>query len=198
MWGKPCRYQTMPGHSRITPTYVGTTNSWALHGANFEDHPHIRGDHMVIAYLCLTELESPPHTWGPHVYPPEQFKSRRITPTYVGTTFYTSTAIWFSQDHPHIRGDHHAWLSPLAVREGSPPHTWGPPLYVGENDVIERITPTYVGTTSSLRQRPSRALESPPHTWGPQDVNYLVWLHVRITPTYVGTTRLMSLGVNAR
>ena len=50
---------------RITPTYVGTTGCYRGLVRGREDHPHIRGDHLLSVTYCTMSTGSPPHTWGP-------------------------------------------------------------------------------------------------------------------------------------
>ncbi len=70
-----------------------------------------------------------------------------ITPTYMGNTF--PEECWYQQwwDHPHVHGEYHpnygSWLTDM----GSPPRTWGIPLFFTQKVFTIGITPTYMGNT---------------------------------------------------
>ena len=133
----------------------------------------------------------------------------RITPTYMGNTKSQNGILPFWLDHPHIHGEYcggnHSPISP----QGSPPHTWGIHNGLRESAKSNRITPTYMGNTSSavlsaaifkdhphihgeylFGQRPKLTrLGSPPHTWGIQTESHRLANDQWITPTYMGNTR---------
>ena len=71
---------------------------------------------------------------------------------------------------------------------GSPPRAWGRqhlPLLV---EVVNRFTPTCMGTTSSCGSSVRRAYGSPPRAWGRRHNNLLNRVEPRFTPTCMGTT----------
>ena len=106
-------------------------------------------------------------------------------------------------------GESPAWLSPVAVREGSPPHVWGKLRDKIGLPGRGGITPTCVGKASMailplmpMKDHPHMCGESckaqstspqrqgsPPHVWGKP----VYWDEVtntdRITPTCVGKAR---------
>ena len=71
---------------------------------------------------------------------------------------------------------------------GSPPYTWGILNSVVVHEVIDRITPIYMGNTTGNCYVTLLGLGSPPYTWGiPGDTKK----HSdtpRITPIYMGNT----------
>ena len=105
-WGPQVCIMLTRNEARITPTYVGTTIVIFFWRFLLKDHPHIRGDHILIVIESTEITGSPPHTWGPPVDELPLVSGSRITPTYVGTTASCSTNGAHVQDHPHIRGDH--------------------------------------------------------------------------------------------
>ncbi len=121
-------------------------------------HPHTRGDDP-----CERDIDehrgSPPHAWGRHAVIRRARRSRRLTPTRVGTTRPSaSTFRTRSPAHPHTRGDD--WLR---LRCDAGAHGIG-------------LTPTRVGTTIWLPVRhPTRDDRRAPEK-------------ARLTPTRVGTT----------
>jgi len=161
---------------------------------------------------------SPPHAWGRRRRPAVGRGRGRLTPTRVGTTTSVSPGLPVVSAHPHTRGDD---ISPdRRAREstGSPPHAWGRPHNVNNERSEIGLTPTRVGTTTSLQcpSTPVRAhphtrgddwrsgwsarkrLGSPPHAWGRRlDVGKRS-RGSRLTPTRVGTTRAASvIGTNS-
>ena len=149
-WGPPPLVVSSAMPAGITPTYVGTTtHNIVITNPIFKDHPHIRGDHKRVLRWPGKGGGSPPHTWGPLEVYDANGTLRGITPTYVGTTTVLHSFLLIIGDHPHIRGDHPGIGRAYYLTAGSPPHTWGPRKVMFSDDGIERITPTYVGTTIS-------------------------------------------------
>ena len=74
-------------------------------------------------------------------------KGDGITPIYMGSTAFKFCLIKFSQDHPHIHGEHIVSVDRLLTDRGSPPYTWGALLARGLNKTTIRITPIYMGST---------------------------------------------------
>ena len=89
-------------------------------------------------------------------------------------------------DHPHIHGEHPLKVIRPVYVTGSPPYTWGALSMLVPPNLPVRITPIYMGSTSSapFSLSPSRdhphihgehpgilsitkgGLGSPPYTWG--------------------------------
>ena len=111
-------------------------------------------------------------------------------------------------DHPHLRGEYgtSCWCCDGCL--GSPPLTWGIQIFFKNWHGSVRITPTYVGNTTTWRRRLTNdqdhphlrgeyainvialitALGSPPLTWGIRGLIMISAWEGRITPTYVGNT----------
>ena len=103
-------------------------------------------------------------------------------------------------------GESPAWLSPVAVREGSPPHVWGKLRDKIGLPGRGGITPTCVGKAIRplpalplLKDHPHMCGEStrfarfcaclsgsPPHVWGKLAKPIAPEVKTRITPTCVG------------
>ena len=116
--------------------------------------------------------------------------------------------IW-SEDHPHIHGEHLYERRLLIVPKGSPPYTWGAQNWRDLLDATRRITPIYMGSTyrryccDDVREdhphihgehfRATITTElfqgSPPYTWGALSANQLLYGSSRITPIYMGSTQ---------
>ena len=160
--------------------------------------------------MYQTNLGSPPHIWGTLNGADLKTVNVRITPTYMGNTFGTITAIWFCKDHPHIYGEHQFCDILCCFIWGSPPHIWGTLWQADETNTIFRITPTYMGNTYLLddiypeyrdhphiygehlliQQQVMVSMGSPPHIWGTLIEVEQPESKFRITPTYMGNTIL--------
>ncbi len=120
---------------------------WTPHEAAV--HPHERGDNCC--------------------YVGGNNKSRRYTPTSVGTTLEVGWAYAHKPVHPHERGDNCYLWSYSTSTERYTPTSVGTTLNIlNSNQRLIRYTPTSVGTTSA---RPSSVVA-----------------YNRYTPTSVGTT----------
>ena len=49
---------------RITPTYMGNTDTLMIDDAEVQDHPHIHGEYYSKNLSTSARQGSPPHTWG--------------------------------------------------------------------------------------------------------------------------------------
>ena len=113
-----------PAH-RFTPTGVGTIARVALNRYAPAVHPHGRGDNAFSTHLWGSSLGSPPRAWGQSEGLPRETRTRRFTPTGVGTICHcAATAVRLSV-HPHGRGDNgvNGWHP--HYHAGSPPRAWG-------------------------------------------------------------------------
>ena len=71
---------------RITPTYMGNTESTILFTITGKDHPHIHGEYP--GFRTRTPSRA------------------RITPTYMGNTYEGLDLDRIMEDHPHIHGEY--------------------------------------------------------------------------------------------
>ncbi len=152
-------------------------------------------------------IGSPPRAWGRLLTRRRQVPGARITPTGVGTAGRPSPAGCSLADHPHGRGDGVMKRAEMLASFGSPPRAWGRHLPVCTDVVLDRITPTGVGTASHVRARVRSAPDhphgrgdgiwidspgspvtgSPPRAWGRRSSGQTADPRCRITPTGVGT-----------
>jgi len=172
----------------LTPTRVGTTRWPTPRALESTAHPHACGDDLHEQSLVRRHGGSPPRVWGRHGRQPAQPDVLRLTPTRVGTTRRVNGGYLHLSAHPHACGDD--WRSSAAWRSaaGSPPRVWGRRLEDLAERLLERLTPTRVGTTRSIR-RASVPVSAHPHACGDdcgsiRDRRTIGWL----TPTRVGTT----------
>ena len=135
--------------SRITPTYMGNTRLCRYIRPNGEDHPHIHGEYLNELAGYMNKLGSPPHTWGILGNGHGWANGGGITPTYMGNTRHSQPKSRGVEDHPHIHGEYHMVRLEKLSQLGSPPHTWGILRVDLVLDVVQRITPTYMGNTAT-------------------------------------------------
>ena len=146
-WGIP---EPFPGRLlslRITPTYVGNTESTGRKQQMRKDHPHLRGEYRSKLWTEDQLVGSPPPTWGILARCKRGICLSRITPTYVGNTSVRQDLYQQLQDHPHLRGEYIHGILERTRALGSPPPTWGILQVVDDHSLLARITPTYVGNT---------------------------------------------------
>ena len=113
----------------IIPAYAGSTYQLYHYNRLAEDHPRLRGEHLVV-YLCLYLLIG-------------------IIPAYAGSTRWRPTSCRSCQDHPRLRGEHMEALFGEATAKGSSPLTRGAQstnhMCLQPNGII----PAYAGSTSA-------------------------------------------------
>ncbi len=164
-WGQ-LRGETNPRcGERFTPTCVGTTSISAVRRASSSVHPHVRGDNARRCGERRCACGSPPRAWGQRLLarlPPTDW---RFTPTCVGTTMSRQSFTSRCAVHPHVRGDNAGGRAPRTIPNGSPPRAWGQRSCTRRERVVERFTPTCVGTTPPQSPCP-RSASVHPHVRG--------------------------------
>ena len=204
---------------RIIPAYAGSTGSsspsirfvFSLDPHFAGSSPHTRGA-LRFRRVVLERVRIIPAYAGSTVRGKIPRLSRRIIPAYAGSTAGHATISNRTQDHPRIRGEHHALSHPKAVRGGSSPHTRGAPLHGDRVDVHPGIIPAYAGSTPmemcrcpSSRDHPRIRGEhdgsarisrvgggSSPHTRGAPVCAISARRRLRIIPAYAGSTWRVS------
>ena len=153
-WGRRRGRGSRRGHTRFTPTGVGT--AWPHSAARCKPsvHPHRRGDGARWASPPSPISGSPPQAWGRLLLHEVIDKRARFTPTGVGTARPTVAAKYGVAVHPHRRGDGTRTHYEDKIAVGSPPQAWGRRVVAPRVRPLVRFTPTGVGTA---RSRPTRA-----------------------------------------
>ena len=131
----------------IIPAYAGSTKFRSPYYNAAQDHPRIRGEHLVVGELVAGERGSSPHTRGAPTGISNQLASQRIIPAYAGSTATTRGRIRSREDHPRIRGEHSFEKLPSAIARGSSPHTRGARQSAEWGQQKARIIPAYAGST---------------------------------------------------
>ena len=115
----------------------------------------------------------------------------RIIPTRVGTRAGGSDPVFVDRDHPHACGDKNLCELLPKIKGGSSPRVWG---QVGSRyfqQVILRIIPTRVGT-SSMISKSVPASEDHPHACGDKCQG------VPLSPMFLGSSpRVWGQGPSA-
>ena len=199
-------------HTRGAPATSGAKTACA------SDHPRIRGEHGEGPVDGVQDPGSSPHTRGAHGpgrYGPDR---RGIIPAYAGSTWLLGLLAGLRRDHPRIRGEHAARITPQTLAGGSSPHTRGAQRRPLLRRPPARIIPAYAGSTPAscppctphadhprirgehptIRALGERKIGSSPHTRGALEVG-LVESRLRgIIPAYAGSTASRRTSVRWR
>ena len=90
----------------ITPAYAGSILRLCRFVNVVEDHPRIRGEHLLRLTGSQCAMGSPPHTRGALRMSPASGSETGITPAYAGSICWVFWRWQPPQDHPRIRGEH--------------------------------------------------------------------------------------------
>ena len=134
----------------ITPAYAGNTCFYISTIFIYEDHPRIRGEHLMARQVDVEFRGSPPHTRGTPLPYISGIIKTGITPAYAGNTHLTIKMAKWHRDHPRIRGEHDCYRFRYGSDKGSPPHTRGTLTCIIIPAKAFGITPAYAGNTWSL------------------------------------------------
>ena len=124
-------------------------------------HPHVRGDGVDTSDRDTRSFGSPPRAWGRPTAIPLPRRSRRFTPTCVGTACRWSSSWSTPPVHPHVRGDGEEVFNWHRWRTGSPPRAWGRRSAFYQQTRNDRFTPTCVGTARPSACRCNRTSVHP-------------------------------------
>ena len=143
------------------PAYAGSTRTSATPTGTAPDHPRIRGEHGSGQDGKRCGVGSSPHTRGARPSACRSCRRRGIIPAYAGSTNLPARRHQIPGDHPRIRGEHAARITPQTLAGGSSPHTRGA-LHPRARRVQEHgIIPAYAGSTPASRSQPSPTTDHP-------------------------------------
>ena len=192
----------------IIPAYAGSTRQQEQTNPTSQDHPRIRGEHLLPALAGLPVVGSSPHTRGARRFRPCGGCGRGIIPAYAGSTLPARGRPDSCADHPRIRGEHDLVAGVDLLADGSSPHTRGAlPARSGDGPP-SRIIPAYAGSTKSPAGVVNSAQDHPrirgehlwilssqrtrrgssPHTRGARRLPGAGRCGPRIIPAYAGST----------
>ena len=142
--GKQTCNRTAP---RFIPTCVGNTLWGAQVRYPFPVHPHVCGEHEILATVKLITTGSSPRVWGTHHAVAASYRKIRFIPTCVGNTYRLQAGAISRPVHPHVCGEHDvAKVSDVRVG-GSSPRVWGTLRSYALFIKTSRFIPTCVGNT---------------------------------------------------
>ena len=150
----------------ITPAYAGNTPTEHIHLTNMEDHPRIRGEHVMSGRIFGTLTGSPPHTRGTLLYYRSCLCGKGITPAYAGNTIILHYRSKHNGDHPRIRGEHCRNICRIVRDIGiTPAYAGNTSLHMNFPTMI-KDHPRIRGEHFSFPPHVFYDLGSPPHTRG--------------------------------
>ena len=152
VWGQVMNILQNAQPIRIIPTRVGTSLLHRLLSVRHRDHPHACGDKFLLIKRCLYKLGSSPRVWGQAQLSIGFLIPLRIIPTRVGTRLSPMIVRKHLQDHPHACGDKRYSAICFASYQGSSPRVWGQAAIKMALGSADRIIPTRVGTSSSVKR----------------------------------------------
>ena len=119
----------------------------------------MRGDHRDAVRLAVRVAGPPPHARGSGLAYRRLGGATRPTPACAGITLIRDYRGLPLSAHPRMRGDHPAFVRPLILPTGPPPHARGSLLGPTARDHPPRPTPACAGITGTAtrRRRPQRA-----------------------------------------
>ncbi len=198
---------------RTIPTRVGRTYSPSNRLPTHPDHPHARGENIIIDMFRLALLGPSPRAWGELTKLFCMDFPFRTIPTRVGRTPPTPLRSHQNPDHPHARGENLPSLPYPHSPTGPSPRAWGE--HDGFCDVFSvfRTIPTRVGRTRGSTVMPAVGADHPhargenntpaakdivddgpsPRAWGELVICFLAVTVIRTIPTRVGRTLILML-----
>ena len=164
--------KTHAGKGRIIPASAGSTNIGISTTGCKEDHPRIRGEHVIKRSGEIYRKGSSPHPRGAPSRPGGLKCRPWIIPASAGSTSRLNRTSRLLEDHPRIRGEHLMKTdTPFFVR-GSSPHPRGAPTAGTAGTPQSRIIPASAGSTrpcpriaGNRRDHPRIRGEHPPGGW---------------------------------
>ncbi len=155
--------------ARIIPTCVGKSRLPARPSATTPDHPHVRGEKVLVTVRTFHDDGSSPRAWGKGKTLTTVREIPRIIPTCVGKSFRCRRKRGLESDHPHVRGEKAIVAASRYLSGGSSPRAWGKGLDVAPVVIDDRIIPTCVGKRVVFDSA-GRLLSDHPHVRGEKNV----------------------------
>ncbi len=157
---------------RITPAFAGSTRGSRAGWSGGSDHPRVCGEHNQSRIQRRHNRGSPPRLRGAHRRFPFSVGRLRITPAFAGSTFgidsdgrsvritpafagstrFTTGLRCWRSDHPRVCGEHSTSPAVAFAVCGSPPRLRGALPERVREEVEDRITPAFAGSTSCVTQ----------------------------------------------
>ena len=147
LWGRLLLLRLLLLAARNTPTPVGKTSRSRAGYQHTRKHPHACGEDSASVNILISPPETPPRLWGRQRRDLKLDHELGNTPTPVGKTSGSLSAVATIEKHPHACGEDHRLTRPVTTSSETPPRLWGRPVSEHLNDAMDRNTPTPVGKT---------------------------------------------------
>ncbi len=132
----------------IIPACAGNTVPVWLGVELVQDHPRMRGEHVLLPLSMIVVMGSSPHARGTQKQHHHQQSRRGIIPACAGNTPSGERCTRRCQDHPRMRGEHVNVLVVALVLVGSSPHARGTPDDLLRPVCAQGIIPACAGNTA--------------------------------------------------
>mgnify|MGYP004702500693 CR=1 FL=1 len=150
MWDQPRRQQIALLRTRIIPTYVGSTAGHEREDGSGTNHSHVCGINVAQAVNGQSVVESFPRMWDQLGLVIRRPFELRIIPTYVGSTPSLRCSSSCLPNHSHVCGINEQKVSKDLKALESFPRMWDQRDARVLKAVLNRIIPTYVGSTGLI------------------------------------------------
>ena len=155
MWDQRSPYNLIIYTQRIIPTYVGSTVYMILVAVLTLNHSHVCGINGAGSAPPRIAHESFPRMWDQLLDRKASPDLDRIIPTYVGSTAYYYYQCGAKKNHSHVCGINATESETDTAEFESFPRMWDQRTFHPSHNPLDRIIPTYVGsTTKSRNSRP--------------------------------------------
>ena len=159
-WGALDDPPTAGLHCRTIPTCVGSTRRRRAPASRPSDHPHVRGEHVLVNVADHRPDGPSPRAWGAPEVTQGLVQLGRTIPTCVGSTCCSSNTRENAPDHPHVRGEHASWVLVDGEDGGPSPRAWGA---LGAQQLVQRVGRTIPTCVGSTRRAAAGAAGGPDH-----------------------------------
>ena len=162
MRGKVYRQERQSICLRITPAYVGKSDSGGGRYQQRQDHPRLCGEKMIVIITVFGRRGSPPPMRGKVQVNRHCCRCTGITPAYAGKSDQCRQCRQQTGDHPRLCGEKTAFHSLKPLFWGSPPPMRGKAHVKADGVKFARITPAYAGKSTLRNTQSTYVLGSPP------------------------------------
>ncbi len=154
VWGKLFAPVDTGALRRSTPTRVGKTWSICHSILVVKVHPHACGENVNSPAPDFSSRGPPPRVWGKQKNSGSKYAAKWSTPTRVGKTGLSRKLMISTVLHPHACGENGVAGSFVPYWGGPPPRVWGKLVTISLQAQSRRSTPTRVGKTFAIVNRP--------------------------------------------
>ena len=145
----------------IIPACAGNTSFDSVACGQDQDHPRMRGEHLVMRYDTTKASGSSPHARGTRVVGIGVGLGLGIIPACAGNTTMTAPAAQEMRDHPRMRGEHTLVSRDDETIPGSSPHARGTPGVAEFEGFGGGIIPACAGNTTKAGPRRNLTRDHP-------------------------------------